>query len=81
MSSDAAATAVATEYHRRLKRTSSTGLTKNDQMPGESITAVIAAMVDSGTCRALNNCGTEITMMPPYMPKTPLAKPISHRGA
>ena len=47
--------AVTTEYQRRLNRTSSTGLTRKVQKPGEIITAVIAAIVASGTWRAFSN--------------------------
>ena len=43
-------TAVTTEYQRRLKCTSSTGLNRNDQKPGEIIAAVIEAIVASATC-------------------------------
>ena len=80
-SNAAAITALATEYQRLLKRTSSIGLTKKVQNPGDTMTAVIAAIVVSGTCRMLRSCGTEIKMMPPYMPKTELVRPISHIGA
>jgi hypothetical protein len=38
-------------------------------------------MVVSGTCRMLSSCGTEIKMIPPYIPKTELVRPISHIGA
>src|ERR1700722_4208067 len=72
--------AVAIEYQRRLNRTSSTGLTKKVQNPGEIITAVIAAIVASGTWRAFSSCGTDITRMPPYMPNKALVKPIAQMG-
>ena len=80
-SSAAAARAVTIEYQRLLKRTSSTGLTRNVQKPGESMTAVMAAMVPSGTWRALGSCGIEMTTTPPYMPNTELVSPISQTGA
>ncbi len=73
--------AVTMQYQRRLKRTSSTGLTRNVQKPGDSMTAVIEAIVLSGTCRALSNCGTDMTTMPPYIPNTALLSPVSHTGA
>jgi hypothetical protein len=69
------------EYQRRLQRTSSTGLAKKVQKPGEIITAVIAAIVVSGTRRALSICGTDITRTPPYMPNSAFAKPIIQTGA
>jgi hypothetical protein len=73
--------ALAIEYQRLLKRTSSTGLTRKDQIPGETIVAVMAAMVVSGMCRMLSSWGTEIRMIPPYIPKTELVRPINHIGA
>ncbi len=81
MSNAAAIAALATEYQRLLNRTSNTGLTMKVQNPGDTMTAVIAAMVVSGTCRMLSSCGTEIKMIPPYIPKTELVRPISHIGA
>jgi hypothetical protein len=81
VSSAAATVAVDIEYQRRLNRTSSMGLTRKVQKPGEIITAVIAAIVPSGTCRALNSCGTDIAKMPPYMPNTELVRPINQTGA
>src|SRR5580658_5557851 len=72
--------AVATEYQRRLNRTSNSGLARKVQKPGEIIAAVIEDIVASGTWRALNNCGTEITRTPPYMPKSALVKPIIQTG-
>ena len=68
------------EYQRRLKRTSSIGLATTDQMPGEIVTAVNSDDLASGTWRAFSSCGTEITRMPPYMPKGALVMPISHSG-
>ena len=79
-SNAAAASAVTTEYHRRLKRTSSTGLARKAQKPGEIMTAVIAAIVPSGTWRALSSCGIEMTTMPPYMPNPALVSPINQIG-
>jgi len=72
--------AVTVEYQRRLKRTSSMGLATMDQKPGEIVIAVIAEIVASGTWRAFRGSGTEVTRIPPYMPKGALVMPISHRG-
>ena len=47
MSSTAAATAVTTEYQRRVKRISNTGLNRKVQKPGDAMTADIVAIVDS----------------------------------
>jgi hypothetical protein len=44
------------------------------------MTAVMAAMVVSGTCRMLSSWGIAITMMPPYIPNTEV-RPISPGGA
>ena len=73
--------AVTTAYQRRLNFTSSTGLNRNAQNPGETITAVIVAMVVSGTWRALRISGIAIRMMPAYIPNTELVRPISQSGA
>jgi hypothetical protein len=61
-------TASTTAYHRRLKRTSRTGLTRKAQKPGEKATAVRPAMDDSGTWRSPSNCGTAKAITPPQRP-------------
>ena len=47
---------------------------------GEIVTAVIAEIVASATWRAFSSSGTEMTRMPPYMPNSALAMPMSHSG-
>jgi hypothetical protein len=49
-------------------------------MPGETVTAVKAAMTASGTWREFNICGIEMTRMPPYMPNGAFVMPMIHSG-
>jgi hypothetical protein len=77
----AASTAATSEYHRRVNRTSITGLTRNDQNAGDTATAVIEATVASGTCRVRSTSGITTTRIPKNMPRTEALSPISHTGA
>src|SRR4249919_1771456 len=68
------------ECQRRLKRTSSIGLKMTDQKLADMATAVIAAILDTGTCSAASNCGMTKKTVPLVRPRVVLERPINQTG-